>query len=196
MKGSPMTIFAETLPTPPAQGDLLRRIAFTCRAVRAFCLVCAVWIVGGAGWHWSQPARVAEQAKMQWGLEGAIFSQGQLAAGLAADLLLPGAAGLGALYCLWRLFGGFLAGRIFAVESAHWLRRAGLFLLAGALASVLGNMAQALILSLHLGEGHRLLAIGLPPVFFLGLLTGTAATAMAQVFLAAAELADDHAQIV
>lgn len=181
---------------PPREAELRRRIAFTCRAVRLLTIVCAIWIVGGAAWHWSQSARVAAVAKLQWGIESTQFSSGQLLAGFASDLLLPGAAGLGALYCLWRLFGTFLGGRIIDCEAASWLRRAGLFLLAAAIASVFDNMVQALVLSSHLGVGHRMLSIGLPPVFFLCILIGAVAVALARVFQSAAELAEDHAQIV
>ncbi|MCW2274593.1 hypothetical protein M2321_002171 [Rhodoblastus acidophilus] len=171
------------------------RIARISRLARALTAACAVWIVGATLWHWAHPARVAENAHLIWGADFGDFSAAQLAAGFASALL-PAGAGLGALYCLWRLFGVFLSGRVFQVEPALWLRRAGFFLIAAAACAVLDNSLEATILSLNLGVGHRLLAIGFPPLFFFGLLAGTIAIAMAEVFIAAAEMAEDHAAIV
>jgi hypothetical protein len=183
----------DSLTAPHA--ELSARIARISQGARALTVACALWIAGGVLWHWTHPARVALNAHLLWGAAFGEFSAAQLASGFASNLL-PAGAGLAALYCLWRLFGAFLSGRVFSVEPALWLRRAGLCLLAAAAAAVLDNTLEAFILSMNLGVGHRLLSIGLPPLFFFGLLGGTVAIAMAEVFLAASEMAEDHAAIV
>jgi len=172
-----------------------RRIARISRLARALAAACALWIVAITVWHWTHPDRVALNARLLWGETFDGLTASQLVAGFASNLL-PAGAGLAALYCLWRLFGVFLSGRIFAAEPALWLRRTGFCLLGAAAAAVLDHTLEALILSLNLGEGHRLLSIGLPALFFFGLLAGTIAIALAEVFIAAAEMAEDHAQIV
>jgi hypothetical protein len=172
-----------------------RRIARISKMARALSAACALWIVGITVWYWTHPEKVALNARLIWGEAFGGFSNPQLLAGFASNLL-PASAGVAALYCLWRLFGAFLSGHIFAAEPALWLRRAGLCLIAAAAAAVLDNTLQALILSLNLGAGHRLLSIGFPSVFFFGLLAGTIAIALGEVFIAAAEMAEDHAQIV
>jgi len=186
---------AGKLETDMTMTEPSRRIARISKMARALAAACALWIVGATLWHWTHPDKVALNARLIWGEVFGGFSDSQLVAGFASNLL-PAGAGLAALYCLWRLFGAFLSGHIFAAEPALWLRRTGFCLMGAAAAAVLDHTLEALILSLNLGAGHRLLSIGFPSLFFFGLLAGTIAIALGEVFIAAAEMAEDHAQIV
>jgi hypothetical protein len=103
-------------------------------------------------------------------------------------------------YCIWRLMGVYVTGRIFTVAAAVWMRRAGAFGLAGVLASILWRRLLLVVFTghLHLAPGDLLFALGnlVIPADLLRILFCLYVLALGQIFKAAAEIAEDHARIV
>ncbi len=97
---------------------------------------------------------------------------------------------------LFQLFTGFLRGEVFSRASGVWLRRAGLFDLAFVVAGPLrATLAVALLTAQLPGGAHwEFQLLGMAPLY--DFVLGSVGFVLGQVFIAAAEMADDHAQIV
>ncbi|MFL5038894.1 MAG: DUF2975 domain-containing protein, partial [Xanthobacteraceae bacterium] len=98
-------------------------------------------------------------------------------------------------FCLWRLFGTYLAGRVFTVDAVTWLRRIGI---AGIVAVMAGVLIRLAIIAVFSGQiipaaGRSFLVL---PQDLLNLIFAVFVLALAHIFRAAAEMAEDHAQIV
>jgi hypothetical protein len=121
---------------------------------------------------------------------------------LAAIVLAIGSLLLTAavFYCIWRLMGVYVTGRIFVVAAAVWMRRAGALGLAGSLASMLWRRLQLLVITghLHPAPADLLFAPGnlVIPADLLRVLFCLYVLVLGQIFKAAAEIAEDHARIV
>jgi hypothetical protein len=127
---------------------------------------------------------------------GAITSS-QVAWGFAAQIAasIPGAA---IAYCIWRLFGGYLRGRIFTGDAAAWVQRIGITGLITVAVGIVARRALWLILTSHAGLplGTRLFTQFLVPGDLLGVLFSLFVLALGHVFKAAVQIADDNASIV
>jgi hypothetical protein len=88
-----------------------------------------------------------------------------------------------------------LAGRVFTVDAALWLRRTGM---AGVAAVCVDVLARPTMLSILAGEFVLRSPRGflLYPQDLLHLIFAAFVLALAHIFKAAAEMAEDHAQIV
>ena len=99
-------------------------------------------------------------------------------------------------FCLWRLAGTYLAGRVFTVDAALWLRRTAIAGLAGLIVSVIARVVVASIIT---GRWVPMSPLGffyIVPQDVLHLIFVIFVLALAHIFKAAAEMADDQAQIV
>jgi hypothetical protein len=174
--------------------DLRARIGWICHALR---IAAVVWI----GWEtvrtlagWSNKARTLEGYGYWFMADFSRVSDARYAAAAVAALLSL-AASVPVVVCVWRLAGTYLAGRVFSVEAALWLHRIGS---AGAAAVGTSILARAVAASIIAGE-----PVFIPPrgsfVFpqdLLHLIFVAFVLALAHIFKAAAEMAEDHAQIV
>jgi Protein of unknown function (DUF2975) len=177
-----------------ARPDLRGRIGWICHGVRFAALLWIAWILVVVVITWSDRAPVL-QAYGQWlgmDLTGVSASRYATAFGLVlADLAVAAAVA----FCIWRLFGTYLSGRVFTIDAALWLRRTGAAAIAAVIIDVL---LRFLIMSLLAGQFIFVPARGflLLPQDLLHLIFGLFLLALAHIFKAAAEMAEDHAQIV
>lgn len=100
------------------------------------------------------------------------------------------------VYSAWRLFSGFLAGRIFTTDAAIWMRRAGMFGLAAQIADIVTRPIVSILVSMHLPTGSRMVGISFNQNDLVFLMLLTALVALAHVFKSAAEIAEENEGIV
>ena len=117
------------------------------------------------------------------------------AVGVSAATWFPAAA---VAWCIWRLFGTYLDGRIFTADAAAWMQRVGVAGLVAVLASIAGRRIEWLILTGHadLPFSTRLLTQFVVPSDLLQVLFCLFVLAVGHVFRTAVRIADDHAAIV
>ena len=184
---------------PAAQSALRSRIKWLCRSIQAAALAWSLWVPVSFFWHWLpiDPARIASALGYALKMDISGLSQTQVEWFLAMTLVvwIPD---LALAYCIWRLFGTYLQGQIFTAEAAIWMRRVGVSGLAAVAAEVIVRKLGLLVLT-----GHVQLPIStlltfqtVVPGDLLRVIFSLFVTALALIFKAAAELADDHAQIV
>src|SRR5215831_7209916 len=126
------------LATSALRADLRARIAWICHALR---MAAVLWIGWGVVWtlvSWSDKARILESYGFWFSADFAGVSDARYAAAVVA-VLFSLAAGVPLVICIWRLAGTYLAGRVFSVDSALWLRRTGIAGLAATVVSVLAR---------------------------------------------------------
>jgi hypothetical protein len=188
-------------PVPASQSRLRARISWLCHLIRIAALLWAGWILVSIVWGWYR------------GLDAPMIA-GNLGRFLNADLsglsnaqvkaTFVGALGLwlfdaAIVYCIWRLFGTYLRGRIFTVDAAIWLRRLGITGLAALLAEIVWRRLVLIILTIHAHVPVATLLLSSRPLIpfdLLRLLFSLLVVMLGQIFKTAAEMADDHARIV
>src|SRR5262245_30122631 len=121
----------------------------------------------------------------------------QVAWGFVAHVAawIPGAA---VAYCIWRLFDGYLRGRIFTGDAAAWLKRIGIAGLITVGVGIVARRIDWLILTSHveLPLSTRLFTQFVVPSDLLGVLFSLFVLAIGHVFKTAVQIADDNAGIV
>jgi hypothetical protein len=178
--------------TPASQASLPARIRWVCHLIRIAALlwvglnlVNVVW-----GWYAADPAKLMDN--LNRGLNAGLseISRVQIAAFFTGNLGIW-AFDAAIAYCVWRLTGSYLQGRIFTVDAAVWMRRLGVTGLIAVLSMVAWRRASFFIFT-----GHLLFGQLVTPPDLMRLLFCVFLITLAHIFLAAAELADDHAGIV
>lgn len=104
--------------------------------------------------------------------------------------------GLFAMWQLWRLFGEYAAGRVFAGPAQRHLRAFAAALLASALLAPLMRAAIGVALTLGNPPGQRLLVFSLSWNDYLAILCGAVLLAVALVMADAVRLAEENAGFV
>ena len=178
----------------PAASRLRRRIGWICQAFRIAAVVWIVWIFAMDLLVWGNKATVL-QAFSQWlAVDVTGVSTASYAVAFAL-VLVAGCAGAVVALCLWQLAATYLAGRVFTIDAALWLRRTGLAAVAAVAVTV---VIRILVVAIFTGQ-----VILFPPHGFIVLpqdllnpIFAAFVLALAHIFKAAAEMADDHAQIV
>jgi hypothetical protein len=178
-------------PAPAPHATLRRRIAPLCHLVRVAAVLWVLWNLVNIINNLENLRRVL---KVDWRSLDAQFAAVLVVS--LTTLLFIIATG----YCVWRLFGTYLQGRIFTVVAAVWMQRAGVTGLVGSLVVVVWRRLQLVTLTgqMHLPVSDLLFGLG-PPVFpadLLRTLFCLYVIALGQIFKTAAEIADDHARIV
>jgi hypothetical protein len=192
------------LDTVPALQSLLRaRIGWLCHSIRIAAVLWAGWILVSIVWGWYQSgpdtaAKIAEGLGHFLNADLTGLSNAQVTATFvgALGLWLFDAA---IVYCIWRLFGSYLQGRIFTVDAAVWMRRLGIIGFAALLAELVWRRLVLFILTAHAHvPAATLLLAGQPliPFDLLRVLFCLLVVMLGQIFKTAAEMADDHARIV
>src|SRR5262245_47374148 len=108
----------------PGPSDLRARIAWICHGVRIAALVWIAWIVVMVVVTWSNKAAILEAYGRMLGVDLANVSTAGYAVAcaiVAADLAVLAVI----VFCIWQLFTTYLAGRVFTIDAALWLRRTG-----------------------------------------------------------------------
>src|SRR5215468_6785144 len=184
------------LETPPLATSTLRaRIAWICHALR---IGAVVWIGWGVVWtlvSWSDKTRTLKSYGFWFSADFTGLSDARYAAAVVA-VLFSLAATVPVVICIWRLAATYLAGRVFSVDAALWLRRTGIAGLAGLIVSVIARVAVASILTGRWAPMSPLGFFYILPQDVLHLTFVIFVLALAHIFKAAAEMADDQAQIV
>jgi hypothetical protein len=178
---------------PPGR-DLRGRIAWICHGVRIAALVWIGWITVMVLITWSNKAAILEAYGRMLGMDVSGVSSAAYAlacALVAADIAMVAVI----VFCIWQLFTTYLAGRVFTIDAALWLRRTGIVIIAAVVVDVL---FRVLISSLFAGKLVIFGAYGplVLPQDLLHLIFALFLLALAHIFKSAAEMADDHAQIV
>jgi hypothetical protein len=184
--------------TPALQTSLRARIRWLCHLIRIAALLWAGWTLVNVAhaWYAADPAKLILNRVIIADLSE--ISRTQMAAFFSGSLVLW-AFNAAIAYCVWQLSGTYLLGRIFTVDAAVWMRRLGVTGLIAVLSRVAWRRADLFILAFH---GHvpaaELLLFGqwVTPADLMRLLFCLFLIALAHIFKAAAELADDHAGIV
>lgn len=185
----------QPLSFPPAAPALRQRIGWLCQLVRWGAVAYAAWVLFGIVAYWTDSARVARHWSVWLHAEVPPPLPWQQATGFAIHFALWLALAA-AVWSVWRLFSAYLDGRVFTAEAALWLRRVGLFGLAAQFGDMLARPLVSMVVTATHPDGARLVSVFAQPPDLLNLLFLFGFVALAHVFKAAAEIADDHAQIV
>jgi len=179
------------------QVALRARIGWLCHLIRIAALANALWILASIAWYWSDSAAILQAYSRLLKADVSGVSTVQYAIALAGNLgfwSLQAAVS----YCIWRQFGTYLQGRIFTVAAATWMHRVGVAGLGALLFGLVWRHLIIIILAFHVPLPMSTLLAGpwagtfdlLQAVFCLTVI------GLAQIYNAAAEMVDDHAQII
>lgn len=176
--------------------DTLRqRIGWLCHALRIAAVAYSLWMLITIIQFWSDPSLVA--SRFQHGLGVDVSG--------ASDMQRLGASGISLIvWCLlvvacysgWQLFSTYLAGRIFTPDAAAWLRSLALFGLVAALVDIAARPLTSLILTAHKDTGQHIVSVYFRHEDLSTLLLLATLLALAQIQKTAADIAEEHAQIV
>jgi Protein of unknown function (DUF2975) len=182
--------------TTPGDTLLRRKIGWLCQSIRVMIVVFIAWLFIKTGIFWMSDKKIVEMARLTLHVDVSGLSATQKLLGFSLETATGWALNFAAYFSIWQLFSGFLRGKIFTVEAALRLRRAGLFVLARTIVLPLWRAANAMIITAHLPPDQHRVALDLLSGDFSNLLTGAIVVALAQVFKAAAEIATENAQII
>ena len=178
------------------QRDLRARIGWICHALRVAAVLWIAWVLVVSFIVWNDKAHILHSYELLFSANLGDVSAARYAAAVAA-VIVSVAAAAAVVVCLWRLAGTYLAGRVFTVDAALWLRRTGV---TGMIAVIVDILARAVVASILVGQfvpipsrGYYYYAL---PQDLLHAIFAIFVFALAYIFKAAAEMADDQAQIV
>ena len=193
-----VTAFGSAPAADPLPHAALRaRIAWLCHLSRAAAMGWMAWGLIVTVWAWSDPAKIASDVGHYLNADLGMISASELAwASGAASVSLIGNAAVA--YCIWRLFGAYLGGRIFTGDAAAWLQRLGVAGLIALLISIVARRIILLILTSHaaIPLGTRPFTSFILPDDLLKILFCLFVLAIGHVFKTAVQIADDNASIV
>ena len=178
------------------QPDLRARIGWICHALRIAAALWIAWVLVVSVVAWSDKPHILHSFELLFSANLGDVSPARYAVAFVAVMVSVTAAAA-VVVCLWRLFGTYLAGRVFTVDAAVWLRRIGL---AGIAAVIVDVLVRAIVASILVGQfvpipsrGYYYYAL---PQDLLHVIFALFVFALAYIFKAAAEMAEDQAQIV
>jgi DUF2975 family protein len=177
------------------QAGLRARIGWICHALRLAAVVWFGWGTAILLFMWSDRTQVTEGWGRLFSLDLSGISDARYAAAFAVALVDLSVSAVVAV-CLWRLASTYLSGRVFTVDAALWLRRSGIAGFAAIAVDIVARLAVASILTGKFVPVPTRGFIYFMPQDVLHLIFAAFVFALAYIFQAAAELADDHAQIV
>ena len=188
-------VHAASFTAAHGQAGLRARIGWICHALR---IAAVVWFAWGSAlllFVWSDRARITQGWGQLFSLDLSGISDARYAAAFAVALVALAVSAVVAA-CLWRLASTYLAGRVFTVDAALWLRRTGIAGFTAIAVDIVARLAVASILTGQFAPVPTRGFIYVMPQDVLHLIFAAFVFALAYIFQAAAELADDHAQIV
>ncbi|MFO1102308.1 MAG: DUF2975 domain-containing protein [Methylocystis sp.] len=174
--------------------SLRRRIGWLCQTLRFALVAYCLWIFVSIATFWSDEAQVVSRfASLKVDVDGISAAQRLAAFGLSSTTW---ALVVLACYAGWRLFSGYLDGRIFTPDAAGWLRSLALMGLIAALVDIAARPIMSLILTAHKPAGGHFVSIYFRPEDLSTLMLLATLLALAHIQKTAADIADEHAQIV
>ncbi len=188
------TLSAPTETVPHISQALRKKVGWLCQLIRGMAVVWALWLVYFIISFWGDRQKVADAYGKAFKFEPASIPDLNYYAAFGFQLVELGL--IAALtVAVWKLFSRYLAGAIFSVEAALDLRRVALI---GAGVQAYEILHRPIIFTLmtagHDVGGRRgwLFVPGdLLDIIFISFLFS-----LAYIFKTAAEMADEHAQIV
>src|SRR5215831_5324458 len=99
------------------QPDLRARIGWICHALRIAALLWIAWVLIVSVIAWSDKTHILHSYELLFSANLGDVSTARYAVAFAAVMVSVAAAAV-VVVCLWRLFGTYLAGRVFAVDAA------------------------------------------------------------------------------
>ena len=195
MSDTALHLAGRRLASASCQRDLRARIGWICHALRIAAVLWITWELAFIIFNWSDKARLLQNYQRVFSADLGDVSAARYAAAFAA-IMVSLAVGAVVVVCIWRLAGTYLAGRVFTVDAALWLRRTGL---AGISAVIVSVLVRVVIASILVGRFVPISARGyyyLLPQDLLHAIFAVFVFALAHIFKAAAEMAEDQAQIV
>jgi len=173
---------------------LRKKIGWLCQIIRFAAIVWSGWILYLVVNFWGNRAQAALGYAKAFNYEPAPLPDFNYFTCVALELTAWATTAVLAL-ALWRLFSRYLGGEIFTVSAAVALRR----LTAIGAAALVFNIAQRPIVFQLMTAGHDTGGRHIPffqPNDLLNAIFVTFLFSLAYIFKTAAELADEHAQIV
>jgi hypothetical protein len=185
----------QVLDMPGRQTVLRQQVGSLCHVIRWASLAWIAWSLLIVVMKWSN----LDALKNSWGhylnLDLTALPVTLHAAAFAVILANWAIAAL-LVYFVWRLFGCYLRGSIFSAEAATELRNVGIVGVASVTADLIARPLIQIFLSWHLGSGARSFMFWAEPNDVLHMLMALFVVALALIFKAGVEIAEDHRQIV
>lgn len=191
----PMLSAATPFALPDNISALRQKIGWLCQLIRFTALVYAGWVLYQIVTLWLDRAMVIRHYGNWYRADLSLLSDWQRFAGFLVHFgiwLLVAAA----CCAVWKLFSGFLEGRIFTPDAAQHLRLLGIFGLSAEILDMATRPLISVLLTYHLPQGARLVTITFNPNDLLNILFLIGFLALAHIYKSAAEIAEDHGQIV
>src|SRR5215471_12052525 len=133
---------------PRPYATLRARIAWLCHLARVAAVGWAACALIAVLWVWSDPAKIASNLGHYLNADLGAISSSQFAWASGVNVA-AWTADAAVAYCIWRLFGAYLGGRIFTGDAALWVQRIGIAGLIAVLVSIVGRRIDWLILTSH-----------------------------------------------
>jgi hypothetical protein len=176
---------------------LRAQIGWLCHLIRAAAAARAIWLLVVLAWYWSDSAAIVQGFGRFLKVDLSGISTAQYALAVAGNLA-AWALQAAISFCIWCQFGTYLRGRIFTADAALWMRRVGIAGLAALLFGLVWRHLIVVVMAFHLHLPLRTLlaAPWAGPFDVLQALFCFAVIALAWIYEAAAQMADENAQIV
>jgi len=182
-------------PAPPGRLPIRGALYWSIQSARLIGVGWALWGCVYFAFYWSDRAFVVESAARYFSADISGMALWQHAAGVAA-MGVGFALSLAAIRFGLALLGLYLAGEVFSPLASVLLRRAALFGLAARLLEFPTRPLSGWLFSLHLPPEKQIHFWLIRPDDLVILMLLASLAAIASVQKAAAEMAQDHAQIV
>ncbi len=178
----------------PRLAILRAKIGWICHAIRIAVMLWLGWVLVRIIMSWYDRPTLEQNFFKFFDVDLSSLSQARYALAVALSLLVwTCAAALG--WFIWRLFSGYLEGRIFTVDAAMRMHAAAIAGFVATFADVGLRPLYYLTLMGHLPSKLPWSAY-VQPNDLLHFLLASFIFALATIFKTAAEIADDHSQIV
>src|SRR5215813_10223915 len=125
MSDTALHLAGRRLASASCQRDLRARIGWICHALRIAAVLWITWNLAFVVYYWSDKAQILQNYGRLFSVDLGDVSAARYAAAFAA-VMVSLAVGAVVVVCIWRLAGTYLAGRVFTVDAALWLRRTDL----------------------------------------------------------------------
>jgi hypothetical protein len=177
------------------QRNLRARIGWICYALRMAAILWIIWLLGFVVYYWSDKAQILKNYGLVFSVDLGDVSAARYAAAFVS-VMVSLVVGATVVVCIWRLTSTYLAGRVFTIDAALWLRRTGF---AGISAIIVSMLMRVVVASILVGQFVPISPRGYYyrlPQDLLHMIFALFLFSLAHIFKAAAEMAEDQAQIV